>query len=426
MRVLMIALLFAAAAAGQAASGPDQIHIAWVEEPSTTLTVLWHTAGADAPSDVQYRPAGSKKWLSGKGGPRNSGTTGQLHEATLRGLKPSTKYEYRVGGPGGAWSDVYTTRTAPRRGRPASYDVVFVADTGMIGREDGLTTGTKQVIEEIAKLDPLLVLLGGDYAYYNTDKRCGTLDNTIDAWFNQMKPVAVKAPMLPTYGNHEIFHGEGYEPWAARFPTPEGFDHRKYYSFNVANAHFVAILVPGASGSEVPQAALAWIEQDVRAAQKAGYQWIIPFMHVAPFSDGSNHPSDLKLRAQMGPFMEKLNIPFVLTCHDQSYERTYPLKGVPDNIQAGSTSKTCYPPKDGTAWVKVSPGGKMSNINGKFAQWKTTPAPAWTAFRDNTMHHFARLRISGDAIKVEVFGVPGDGKPPVVQDTFQIRSSGCE
>jgi len=42
------------------------------------------------------------------------------------------------------------------------------------------------------------------------------------------------------------------------------------------------------------------------------------------------------------------------------------------------------------------------------------------------MHHYARLRISGDAIKVEVFGVSGDGKPPVVQDTFQVRSSGCE
>jgi hypothetical protein len=124
--------------------------------------------------------------------------------------------------------------------------------------------------------------------------------------------------------------------------------------------------------------------------------------------------------------LARIGAPIVLTCHDQSYERTYPLKGVPDNIQAGSTSKTCYTPKDGTTWLKVSPGGKMSNINGKFAQWKTTPAPSWTAFRDNTMHHYARLRISDDAIEVEVFGVSGDGKPPVVQDTFQVRSSGCE
>ena len=61
-----------------------------------------------------------------------------------------------------------------------------------------------------------------------------------------------------------------------------------------------------------------------------------------------------------------------------------------------------------------------------FAQWKTTPAPSWTVFRDNTMHHYARPQISGDAIEVEVFGVSGDGRPPVVQDSFQIRQSGCK
>ena len=50
MRVLTIALMFAAAAAGQAAYGPDQIHLAWVEDSSTTLTVVWHTAEAAVPS----------------------------------------------------------------------------------------------------------------------------------------------------------------------------------------------------------------------------------------------------------------------------------------------------------------------------------------------------------------------------------------
>jgi len=393
--------------------------------------VVWHTAGPGVPSEVQYRPAGSKKWLDAKGGPRNSGTTGQLHEATLRGLTPATKYEYRVSGPKGAWSDGYATRTAPRRG-PAAYGFVFVADTGLVGREDGLTSGTRQVIEEIAKLEPLFVLLGDDYAYYDTDKRYGTLEDTIDAWFNQMTPLAVKAPMMPTYGNHEMLLGEGYEPWAARFPTPEGHDRRQNYSFDVGNVHFISIMAAQSSRrsrsleGETPKATRDWIEQDAAAARRAGMTWILPFLHVAPFSDGSNHPSNVTLRAHLGPVIERIGAKIVLTCHDQSYERTFPLTGAPDNIRATSASKTCYTMRDGVSRVKVSPGGKMSNINRKFAQWLTNPAPAWTAFRDNTMHHFARLRVSPEAIRVEIFGVPGDGTPPLVQDTFQVRSSGCE
>ena len=97
---------------------------------------------------------------------------------TPTGLIPDTEYEYRVQGTAGSWSDVRSTRTAPASG-PASFDAVFVADTGLIGRTDGLASGTAQVRDEIAALDPRLVLGGGDYAYYNTETRFATLDEAI-------------------------------------------------------------------------------------------------------------------------------------------------------------------------------------------------------------------------------------------------------
>ncbi len=416
--------LFFLLAASLAAQPPDQIHLAWVEPPSTTLTVVWRTVDTGVPSLVEYRPAGAGAWLRAQGGIRPSGTSGVLHEVTLRSLRPGARYEYRVKGPGESWSAIHQARTAPPPG-PASFDVVFLADTGMIGREDGLTTGTKQVIEEVARLDPLLVLLGGDYAYYNTDKRFGTLDNTIDAWFNQVQSIASKSVMMPTYGNHEIYLREGYLPWADRLPTPEGFDNRRYYSFDVGDIHFVSILAADSEYGPIPATAMQWIERDMAGARKAKKGWIVPFLHVAPFSDGSNHPSNLDIRAQLGPLFEKMDVKIALSCHDQSYERTYPLRGVPDAIQTTSTSKSCYSAKDGVTWLKVGPGGKMSNINGKFADFKTNPPPFYTAFRDNTAHHYARLRVSPGAIAVEVFGVQGDGRPPVVQDRFEYNRKGC-
>ena len=255
---------------------PDQIHLSWTEEPSTTLTVVWRTWQTSTPHVVEYRVAGTSTWSAATGSARPSGTAGTLHETTLEGLTPATAYEYRVRGDGSAWSDVFTTRTAPPPG-PADFDAVYVADTGLVGRADGLATGTQQVIDEIAELNPDLVLLGGDYAYYNTDQRYGTLDNSIDAWFNQMQPIGARSPMMVSYGNHETLLSERFEDWAPRFATPQGWDGRRAYSFDVGDVHFTAIFaVSDTAGLSSGQ--LQWIEQDIVAAKAAGARWVVPFL----------------------------------------------------------------------------------------------------------------------------------------------------
>lgn len=403
---------------GISAGTYDQVHLAWVDDPATTLTVIWRTFLLTTPSEVEYRQLGQVTWQSATGALRSSGTIGTLHEVTLNSLLPSTVYEYRVKGDSDTWSEVFQTRTAPATNSPGDFEVIYVADTGLIGRVDGLATGTAQVVDEIMQLNPLLVLLGGDYAYYNTDKRYGALDNTIDAWFNQMQPVGAWSAMMPTYGNHEILLGEGFDAWAARFATPNGFNNRRFYSFDVADVHFVSILaVSDVDG--LTTAELDWIQQDIEDALQAGQRWIIPFMHVSAFGDGTNHPSNANLRAQLGPLFEQLGVQIVVASQDQAYERSYPLVDVPATNTPTSTSRICYGTSDGVVWAKVSPGGKMSNISGSFSPFGTNPAPAWTAVRDNTMHHFARLSFTADGtLYFEAFGVIGDGTPPVIVDAF--------
>ncbi len=402
----------------------EQIHLSWTGDPSRSMTIIWRTLDASIPSLVQYRQAGSNTWQEASGTLRASGTSGTLHEVTLSALSPSTSYEYRVMLDGSTWSRIYTTHTAPPRG-PADLDVIYVADTGLIGREDGLASGTQQVIDEIARMHPDLVLLGGDYAYYNTDKRFGSLDNTIDAWFNQMQRIGAEIPMMPTYGNHETLLGEGYSSWSARFATPQGYDNRKNYSFDIGDVHFVSIYsIENSKGLSSGQ--LQWIEQDILAAKAAGQRWIVPFYHVSPFADGRNHPSNLELRSQLGPLFERLGVKIAVSSHDQAYERTYPLVNVPSSNTPTSTARDCYTMSDGVTWVKSSPGGKESNKNGSFSQFATNPPPAWTAYRDNTMHHFLRIRFSASGImRVEGYGVRGDGSPPVLQDSFTYTTGNC-
>jgi hypothetical protein len=138
------------------------------------------------------------------------------------------------------------------------------------------------------------------------------------------------------------------------------------------------------------------------------------------------HHSNLALRAQLGPLFESLDVQLVISSHDQSYERTFPLTDVPATNTPTSTSTSCYQEDDGPVWVKVSPGGKLSNQTAGFSTFVTNPAPPWTAVRDASMHHFLRMRFASDGtVVVEALGVDGSGSPPVVQDSFTITLGAC-
>jgi hypothetical protein len=415
-------------------AGPyDQLHLAWTGDTATTLTVAWRTWEAATTSSVRYRRAGDAAWLTATGKVLPSGTEGKLHEVTLAGLQPATLYEYRVRTDAGGWSPTYTARTAADG--PFDFDAVFIADTGLVGRLDGLATGTQQVIDEVGTLDPLLILGGGDYAYFDKDKRFGTLDKTIDAWFNQMMPLAARAPLMATYGNHEADPAreetgpdpnDPVWPWNSRFPSPPQSGGGTYdYSFDVGDVHFIS-LYAALDYEAVSDAQLAWLEDDMTAAKARGQRWIVPFFHVPMFGDGANHGPNLWLREKLGPVFEKHGVKLVLVAHDQSYERSFPLTDVPKNNKVTSSSLTCYTQSDGVVYVKVSPSGKESNISGAFSPFKSATKPYWTAARDNTMHHFARLRVSAaGSITVEAFGVKGDGSMPVLQDSFRVTLGSC-
>ena len=411
----------------------DQVHLSWNGDAARSFTATWRTGMTTTASEVQYRPIGSSNWTTVTGNQQPSGTQGTLHRVTLGGLTPNSEYEYHVRGDNDTWSSIFDTRTAPATG---SFDFVYVADTGVIGRTDGLTEGTQAVIDSIVDLDPYLVLAGGDYAYFNSDARFANLDSAIDAWFNQMQPIATRAPMMPTYGNHEVLLGEGFDPWADRFATPtgvagptgQGVDNRGNYSFDVGHAHFISISAVFESEA-ISSAQVSWIQQDVAAARQRGLTWMIPYFHGTPYSEGLNHPTNAALRNQLGPLFETLDIPLALYSHDQSYERTYPLVNASSTVssstnQRTSTSLTCYTQADGVVWLKTGPGGKLSNKNRAFSQWRTSNPPAWTAVRDNTRHHYTQVTASSDSLVVVTYGVTAAGVT-TIQDQFTITTGNC-
>jgi hypothetical protein len=100
---------------------------------------------------------------------------------------------------------------------------------------------------------------------------------------------------------------------------------------------------------------------------------------------------------------------------------------VPASNTPTSLGKDCYTAADGVTWIKISPGGKMSSINGAFSRFETTTPPAYTAFRDNTQHHYSRLRVFAEgSLQFDTYGVKGDGSPPLVIDSFRYTTGTCQ
>ena len=401
-----------AAVGSSAPTGSDAtlVRLSWTDDPAATITIRWVSPGS--PPIVRVRTGPDDPWLDATGTTIRT-TPEPEHEVTVRRLAPDTRYEYQLASGTTTWdSTLRSFRTAPADG---AFEAVFVADTGIAGRTDGLANGTRQVIDEIAALDPLLVLGGGDYAYYSSEERYADLNAAIDGWIAQMQPVISTRAFLPTYGNHEVLLGENVDQWIARFATPAGSPGRRSYSFDVAGVHFIALL---GYESQIDAASEAWLRADLESARAAGVDTIVPYLHRNTHGDGTVHPPSPSLARQLTRILEPYDVSVVLTAHDQSYERTYPLlDGEPTTAR-----RDCQTPADGITWIKSSPGGKMSNQVWDFSTYSATPPDPTIAVRDDSLHHFSRLRFGpGSNIDVITYGVVGDGTTPVEIDRVRYR-----
>lgn len=395
----------------------EQIHLSWAEDPATSLTVTWHTAGHGR-HQLDYRRAGTADWARHAATTRPSPGVGVLHSVTVRGLSPGTAYEYRVSGDHGGWpilSETFPTRTAPGRG--SDFTFAFVCDTGLVGRPDGNATGTQQVIEEIAADRPSLVLGGGDYAYANRDGRFADVADAVDRWFEQMQPLMARVPFMAQYGNHEIFLQERFRDWAPRFRHPPGFDGGRNYSFDVGDAHFTAFFAPDPHPTADQ---LAWLDNDLASARQRRLPWLIVYQHEPIYSHGHSHPASPELRKFLAPILEKHGVALHLSGHDQSYERTHALSNARTTPRTAVASAGRYSAGSGVVYAKVSPGGKLSEARNDFSRFSCDEQD-FIAARDDSSHHYALVKVKASReVAVQVFGVRGDRAPKTLVDSFRI------
>ena len=344
------------------AKGIKVTHGPWIcDMDSTGVTIVWVT---DVPgisyvematdSTDHFYSKTRKRYYAAEAGRRI--LTDSVHCVRIRGLKPDSKYRYRVvtqalkdwcnddwvtlGGL--AWSDVwkkkpYEFKTYPEKPR----EITFLVLNDIHERPQFMKELCKNV--DLKKLD--FVLLNGDMS-----NRIRSQKHIMDAYLDTcVSMFATDVPLFFNRGNHEL-RGEFADYLNRYFPTNNG----KYYRLqHVAGVDFLFI----DSGEDKPDADLEYcgiVECDqyreeqgrwlrsLQEEKKIGKYPIVVFSHMPPTLKNWHGP--LHMQETLTPELNKMNVSVMLSGHLHRFDYQEPNEVInfPNLVNSNNTYLLCH------------------------------------------------------------------------------------
>jgi len=299
------------------------------KDNSTSRTIMWQSDSSEADAVIEYRMAGAENTqtiAATDKGFTDDGSTTYIHEATLTGLIPNTKYEYRVGYGMDRRSDWYPLETDGA----GEYEVLIYPDS-----QSGDYSGWEEIVKNSAKRNPgaaLYISMGdlvdnGEQAYqWRT-------------WLDSIKPLSARIPLAPTLGNHEMYtlDWKMREPRAYLnyFDVPNNgnatFD-RRYYSYDYGDVHYVVLDTQLYESThednhdvhhpDLYDVQVQWLRQDLVSNTK---KWTVVLMHRDPFQYAFDRPGASRAAGfdEEGvlfmPIFDEFHVDLVLSAHLHSY-----------------------------------------------------------------------------------------------------------
>ena len=175
-------------------------YLTWQGDPSTTITVNYHTADKPAFVVVQYdtasKPAEYASSVVGKSWQIPNLEDGRyINSVEITGLEAGKEYFFRIGDYTD-FSDEYKFRTIPNDNTPIRF---------AIGGDALATPAFGNLIKFASAEDPDFLVIGGDLAYANGDvKQVDQWNNWLGRWhYNCATTTGRLVPLVMALGNHE-------------------------------------------------------------------------------------------------------------------------------------------------------------------------------------------------------------------------------
>ena len=299
------------------------------QDNSTSRTIMWQSDSSEADAVIEYRLEGSENIQSIGATDKaftDDGSMTYIHEGTLTGLTPSTKYEYRVGYGNDRRSDWYSLETAGS----SVYDVLIYPDS-----QSGDYSQWEEIVKDSAHRNPRTAL----YISMGDLVDNGEQDYQWRTWLNSIRPLSANVPLAPTLGNHEMYTLD----WKMREPRaylkyfdvpPNGNEifNRRYYSYDFGDVHYVVLDTQLYESNhednhdthhpDLYDVQIQWLRQDLAANTK---KWTVVLMHRDPFQYAFDRPGASRAAGfdEEGvlfmPIFDEFNVDLVLSAHLHSY-----------------------------------------------------------------------------------------------------------
>ena len=301
---------------------PPAVYLTWQHDPTTTMTVRWHSV--EAREDVvQYQRVGEQHWRTIIGShhpmPFSDRT---VHAAELTGLEPGTDYRFRFG----ENSVAFTFRTMPRDPRRP---IRFVVGGDTMEPLDLLDEGFEDTCRLAAKQDPLFAVIGGDIAYANASPK---LVKRWYRWLAGWKKHMVTSdgrliPLLVAIGNHEV-QGQ-YEQTPEQAPYFYSIfatsDQRAHYVLDFGR-YMALIVLDSEHTHAIDGAQTEWLRRTL--AERQDVPHVFAAYHIPAYPSVRNFGGRVgaKIREHWVPVFERFGVDVAFEHHDHAYKRTHPIR----------------------------------------------------------------------------------------------------
>ena len=334
---MCITILLAALTVGRTAPSFDLLAACPGENCSRQMRIVWHSSSPEcelayAPADGSTRPTKAKVTKTRSPVAYTGEPTYWKYSATLEGLKPGSRYAYRVSADG-AHTSAQEFRTA---GEDGEFCFLWMGDVHSTPNKPKKMESVKLLFDNASEASSALggidfVLFTGDAVKHGQTYAC---------WreWNASPPFAQRM-MAAVCGNKEYYRDEGKTRWhnrwflAARNNPPNGATGlESTYWFIYNGVLFIGIDTLAVEGREMGDSAVRaaregqpeWFEK-VAKAQRGRYRYLVAFQHYPYFS--RKGPTGYGGYDRWRTVFDRCGVDFALSGDSHSYVRSKQIRG---------------------------------------------------------------------------------------------------
>ncbi len=366
---------------------PSVLYLTWMHDPTTTMTVQWHTGKEDPFSEVMYRKEGQGQWAYKSGiYAQIPDTNFSVHTVELDALEPDTEYLFCLKGKEGE----FRFRTLPTSlSRPMKF---------VIGGDAYRYLSTfRKMNAQIASQDPDFVVVGGDIAYTN-GCTIGFLQGKgwqmqrwrtfLKEWKSQMTTADGRMiPMMVVLGNHDI-RGSALKPKSVDILFYELFALQEkgvsYRAFNVGDYLSLFLLDTGHS-YQIEGQQTQWLEKALSRRENASYKMAVYHIAAYPSVYPYEGETPTTIRSAWSPLFERYHLQVAFEHHNHAYKRTYPLKA-----------------------EKIDPDGVIYMGDGSWGVTPRNPKKLWYLHKTAKTNAVCLVTLHSDRSTVDALNIKGE------------------